>query len=77
MNTLSGFHPSWEPFIQSLSGQPKLPKFDCISVVCIQEETRLAVGGGLHGIQLEESKALTYVKIPNAKLDYQHSISIS
>ena len=59
MNTLNGLPPSWESFIQSLVGKPKLPKFDRIWVVCIQEETRLASGGRLHGIHHEESQALT------------------
>ena len=30
MNTLNGLPPSWKAFFQSLVGQPKLPKFDCI-----------------------------------------------
>ena len=42
-------------------GQPKFPKFDCIWAVCMQEETRLAAGGKLHGTQNEESQALTSV----------------
>ena len=35
MNTLNGLPPSWEPFNQSLSGQPKLPKFDHTWAVCM------------------------------------------
>ena len=49
MNTLNGLPPSWEAFIQSLVGQPKLPKFDHIRAVCMQEETRLAARSMIHG----------------------------
>ena len=59
MNTLNGLPPSWEPFIWSLSGQPKLPKFNCIWAVCMQEENRLVVRDKLRGTQHEESQTLT------------------
>ena len=49
MNTLNGLPPSWEAFIQSLVGQPKLAKFDHIRVVCMQEETRLVARSMIHG----------------------------
>ena len=39
MNTLNGLPPSWEAFVQSLVGKPKLPMFDRIWEVCMQEET--------------------------------------
>ena len=59
MTTLNGLPPSWEPFIQSLGGQTKLPIFCRIWADCIQEETRLAARGKLHGAQHEESQAIT------------------
>jgi hypothetical protein len=34
MITLNGLRKSWEPFIQSVSGQSKLPKFDCLWADC-------------------------------------------
>ena len=49
MNTLNGLPPSWETFIQSLVGKPKLPEFDRIWAVCMQEETRLAARSRIHG----------------------------
>ena len=58
MNTLNGLPPSWEAFIQSLVGQPKLPKFDHIWAICMQEETRLATRSKIHGSQHEESQTL-------------------
>ena len=59
MNTLNGLPPSWEAFIQSLVGKPKLPKFDHIWGLCMQGETRLATRSNIHGTQHKESQALT------------------
>ena len=59
MNTFNGLPSSWEAFIQSLFGQPKLPMFDRIWVVCMQEETRLVVRSRIHGTRHEEIQALT------------------
>ena len=59
MNALNGLPPSWESFIQSLRGKPKLPKFDRIWAVCMQEETRLVARGRLHGTQHKENQGLT------------------
>ena len=59
MNTLNVFSPSWEAFIHNLVGKPKLPKFDRIWEVCMQEETRLATRSRIHGTQHEENQALT------------------
>ena len=41
MTTLNGLPPSWESFIQTISGQTKLPKFDKLWEECTQEETRI------------------------------------
>jgi hypothetical protein len=45
MITLNGLPSHWEPFIQSISGRSKLPKFDRLWADCTQEETRLAARG--------------------------------
>ncbi|XP_057837721.1 uncharacterized protein LOC131047920 [Cryptomeria japonica] len=42
MLELNGLPQSWEPFIESISGRSKLPKFDHLREDCIQEESRLA-----------------------------------
>ena len=34
MTTLNGLPPSWESFIQTISGQTKLPKFDKLWAKC-------------------------------------------
>lgn len=49
---------SWEPFIQSISGRSKLPKFDCLCADCIQEESRLADKGIVKGSQNEDTHVL-------------------
>ena len=56
MIALNGLPVHWEPFIQSVSGRSKLPKFDRLWVDCTQEDTRLAARGGA---QPEENQALT------------------
>ena len=56
MITLNGLPTHWEPFIQSVSGRSKLPKFDRLWVDCTQEETRLVTRGGT---QPKENQALT------------------
>jgi hypothetical protein len=45
MITLNGIPSHWEPFIQSISGQSKFPKFDGLWADCTQEETRLVARG--------------------------------
>ena len=63
MTTLNGLPPSWESFIQTISGQTKLPKFDKLWVDCTQEETRIAARQRLHGPQVEENQAfITHAK---------------
>jgi hypothetical protein len=57
MLTLNGLPSHWEPFIQSISGRSKLPKFDRLWADCTQEETRLAVRGA-HSSHHDESHAL-------------------
>jgi hypothetical protein len=39
--SLNGLPISWEPFIQSICGRKKLPKFDHLWSDCVQEETRM------------------------------------
>ena len=46
MITLNGLLAHWDPFIQSVSGRSKLPKFNKLWVDCTQEETILATRGG-------------------------------
>ena len=46
MMTLHGLPNSWEPFIQSISGRSKLPKFSRLWANCIQE-SRLAARNNL------------------------------
>ena len=58
MNTLNSLPLSWEAFIQSLVGHPKLPKFDRIWAVCIQEETRLATRSRIHGTYTKKVRPL-------------------
>lgn len=55
---LNGLPQSWEPFIQSISGRSKLPKFDHLRADCIQEETRLATRGDGRNSHNEESQVL-------------------
>jgi hypothetical protein len=57
MLTLNGLPSHWEPFIQSISGRSKLPKFDRLWADCTQEETRLAARGA-QGSHHDESHAL-------------------
>ena len=57
MTTVNGLPPSWESFIQTISGQTKLPKFDKLWIECTREETRIAAYQRLHGTQLEETQA--------------------
>ena len=54
MTTLNGLPPSWESFIQTISGRIKLPKFDKLWADCTQE-TRIAARQRLHGPQVEEN----------------------
>ena len=56
MTTLNGLPPSWESFIQTISGRTKLPKFDKLCPECTQEETRIAARQRLHGAQPEENQ---------------------
>ena len=53
MTTLNGISPSWESFIQIISGRTKFPKFDKLWADCTQEEMRIAVRQRIHGTQLE------------------------
>jgi hypothetical protein len=57
MLTLNGLPNYWEPFIQSISGRSKLPKFDRLWADCTQEETRLAARG-VQSSHHDESQAL-------------------
>jgi hypothetical protein len=57
MLTLNGLPSHWEPFIQSISGRSKLPKFDRLWADCTQEETRLAARGA-QSSHHDESHAL-------------------
>ena len=56
MTTLNGLPPSWDSFIQTISGRTKLPKFDKLWPECTQEETRIAACQRLHGTQPEENQ---------------------
>jgi len=64
MLTLNGLPSHWEPFIQSISGRSKFPKFDRLWVDCTQEETRL-VARGAQSSHHNESHALA----PHARKD--------
>ena len=57
MTTLNGLPPSWESFIQTISGRSKMPKFDRLWEDCTQEETRIVARKRLHGTQPEENQA--------------------
>jgi hypothetical protein len=57
MLTLNGLPSHWEPFIQSISGRSKFPKFGRLWADWTQEETRLAVRGA-HSSHHDESHAL-------------------
>ena len=57
MTTLNGLPPSWESFIQTISGRTKLPKFDKLWAKCTHEETRIAACQRLHGTQPKENQA--------------------
>ena len=56
MTTLNGLPPSWESFIQTISGRTKLPKFDKLWAECTQEETRIAACQRLNGPQPKENQ---------------------
>lgn len=58
MLALNGLPYSWEPFIQSISGRSKLPKFDRLRADCIQEEFRLVARGIVKGSQNEDTHVL-------------------
>ena len=57
MTTLNALPPSWESFIQTISGRTKFPKFDKLWEECTQEETRITTCQRLHGTQPEENQA--------------------
>ena len=54
MTTLNGLPPYWESFIQTISGQTKLPKFDKLWEDFTQEETKIETRKILHGPQVED-----------------------
>ena len=54
MITLNYLPPSWESFIQTISGRSKFPKFDKLWADCTQEETRIVAHQRLHSTQPEE-----------------------
>ena len=56
MTTLNGLPPSWESFIQTISGRTTLPKFDRLWANCTQEETWITARQRLHGPQVEENE---------------------
>ena len=63
MTTLNGIPPSWESFIQTISGRTKLPKFGRLWIDCTQEETRIVARQRLLGPQVEENQAfIAHVK---------------
>ena len=57
MTALNGLPPSWESFIQTISGRTKLPKFGMLWADCTHEETRIVARQRLHGTQPEENQA--------------------
>ena len=57
MTTLNGLTPSWESFIQTISGPTKFPKFYKLWQECTQEETRITTHQSLHGTQPQENQA--------------------
>ena len=57
MITLNGLPPSWDFFIQTISGGTKLPKFDKLWADCTREETKITTCQRLHGTQPEENQA--------------------
>ena len=57
MTTLNGLPPSWDYFIQTISGRTKFPRFDKLWAECTLEEMRIAACQRLHGIQPEENQA--------------------
>ena len=68
MTTLNGLPPSWESFIQTISGRTKLPKFDRLWEDYTQEETKIAARQRLHGPQVEENQAfITHAKKSKGK----------
>jgi hypothetical protein len=56
MLTLNGIPSHWEPFIQSIIGRSKFPKFDRLWVDYNQEETRI-VARGVQGSHHDEIHA--------------------
>ena len=68
MTTLNGLPPSWESFIQTISGRTKLPNFDKLWAECTEEETRITTCQRLHGAQLEDNQAfISHAKKGNGK----------
>ena len=63
ITTLNGLPPSWESFIQTISGRTKLPKFDKLWEDYTQDETRIVARQRLHGSQVEQNQAfITHAK---------------
>ena len=63
MTTLNVLPPSWDSFIQTISGRTKFPKFDKPWAKCTQEETRIVACQRIHGTQPKENQ----VSISHAK----------
>ena len=57
LNKRISLWPSWESFIQTISGRTKLPKFDKLWAECTQQETRITAHQRLHGAKPEENQA--------------------
>jgi hypothetical protein len=56
--SLNGLPISWDPFIQSIYGHEKLPKFDRLWFDCVQEETIMLSRENLQKpLEEEEEKA--------------------
>jgi hypothetical protein len=55
---LSGLHESWEPFVQGICAQVKLPTFDRLCTNCIEEEARLESRSAKQKGSSDENQAL-------------------
>jgi hypothetical protein len=55
---LNGFPGSWEPFVQRICAQEKLPPFDRMWIDCIQEEAQIESRNGKQRGSDDENQAL-------------------
>jgi len=59
LTTLNALPRHWEPFLQSINARAYLPRFDCLWIDYIEEETRL-IAIGVKESHHDENHALSF-----------------